>query len=241
MLARMKLTILETGRPPAPLADLHPRYPDMFASLLARVNGSLRFEAVSLWDGEAPPDPGSLEAVLITGSPHGVYDPVPWIDPLRDFIRAAHAARTPMIGVCFGHQIVADALGGEVRKSEKGWGVGRHTYEVIAARPWMSEPASAFSLVASHQDQVIAPPAGAVTLARSAHTEHAMLAWDDAPILTLQGHPEFTDAFAAALYNARRGRSLTNEQADAAVESLARPENARQVAGWMVRFLRDAR
>jgi GMP synthase-like glutamine amidotransferase len=234
----MKVTILETGRPPGALAQIYPSYPEMFGALLNRVGESVSWSSIAVVDGALLPDPRDAGAVLITGSPAGVYDPLAWIESLRAFIRSAHAARTPMVGVCFGHQIIADALGGVVRKSEKGWGVGRHTYEIVGAAPWMADAPASLSLAASHQDQVITPPAGARTLARSAHTEHALLAWEDAPILTLQGHPEFTDRFSAALYGARRGSSLTDEQADAAIESLAGPDDSLLAAGWMVRVLR---
>ena len=87
----------------------------------------------------------SSRASSITGSAAGVYDDFPWLDPLRDFIRRAYAAKTPMLGICFGHQIMADALGGDVRKSEKGWGIGRHVYDVDAAPGVPRRPASASS------------------------------------------------------------------------------------------------
>lgn len=237
----MKVTILETGRAPGRLAQDYPLYPDMFVSLMTAADPFLTFEAVALVDGASLPDPAACDAVLITGSPAGVYDSTPWMNPLRDFIRGAAQAKTPMIGVCFGHQVIADALGGDVRKSEKGWGVGRHTYEIIGRRPWMTDAGASFSLSVSHQDQVITPPAGAVTLARSAHTDHALIEYETAPILTLQGHPEFSDAFVSALYSARRGKSLTDAQVDAALESLAHAEDNARVGGWMANFLTSAR
>lgn len=237
----MKLTILEAGRAPGALASQFPSYPAMFERLLSGADAGLTFETVRLLDGEALPDPARLEAALITGSPAGVYDQTPWMDPLRTFVRKAHAAKTPMVGVCFGHQIMSDALGGVVRKSEKGWGVGLHTYEVLDKRSWMADAPAAFSLAASHQDQVITPPAGAVTIARSAHTDHAMLHWLDAPMMSLQGHPEFADDFSAALYGARRDGSLGEVMADAAIASLARPADGARVAVWMARFLRETR
>ena len=235
----MKLTILETGRAPGALADVYPRYPDMMASLLARADAALAFETVSLIEGEPLPAAGELDAAAIMGSPFGVYDPTAWMDPLRAFVREAHAAKTPLLGVCFGHQIIADALGGDVGRSDKGWGVGRHVYRILARAPWMGEAPDTLALVASHQDQVRRPPAGADTLAASEHTPHALLAYRDAPILTIQGHPEFSDAFAAALYGARRGAGLSDETADAAIQSLSAPEDNQLAAEWMATFLRE--
>ncbi len=236
----MRITILETGRAPGRLSTDFPRYPEMFVSLLSNADESLAFEAVALVDGATLPDAAACEAVVITGSPTGVYDATPWMNPLRDFVRGAFAAKTPMVGVCFGHQLIADALGGDVRKSEKGWGVGRHTYGILARRPWMSDAGESVSLSVSHQDQVVIPPKGAVTLAGSAHTEHAMLAYAEAPVMSLQGHPEFGDSFVTALYSARRGKTLTDAEVDAAIESLAQREDNALVGEWMVRFLRSA-
>ncbi len=236
----MKLTIIETGRAPGALADRFPRYPDMFRALLAPADENLSFATTSLLDGEPLPEPAACDAVLITGSPFGVYDSPEWMDRLRAFIRGAAAARTPMVGVCFGHQIIADALGGEVRKSEKGWGIGRHTYELVSKRDWMAGAGQTVSLAVSHQDQVITPPRGVTTLARSAHTEHAMLAYDDIPAISIQGHPEFSDTYVGALYNNRRGRALTEAQVDAAIASLDQPQDNALVARWIANFLRSA-
>ena len=237
----MKITLLEAGRAPGPLQERYPRYPEMFAALLSGIDETLTFETVALVDGALPPDPTRCDAVLITGSPAGVYDVTPWMAPLSSFVRAASAAKTPLIGVCFGHQIIADALGGEVRKSPKGWGVGRHTYDILAREPWMAHAGPTFSLGASHQDQVITPPKSARTLARSTHTDHAMLVYDHAPIISLQGHPEFTDGFLAALYGARRGKTLSDDLADQAIESLRAPDDNALVGEWMVRFLKSIR
>lgn len=236
----MKVTIIETGRAPGRLSEDFPRYPRMFEALLSAADAGLRFETVSLVEGEALPDAAACEGVLITGSPAGVYDATPWMEPLRRFVRAAFAVETPMVGVCFGHQIIADAMGGDVRKSEKGWGVGRHTYQLLQHRPWMAGAGASVSLAASHQDQVITPPEGAVTLARSAHTEHAMLAYAQAPVMSLQGHPEFEDDFVAALYAARRGR-LSDAQVDGAIASLGRAHDNARVGQWMASFLRGVR
>lgn len=236
----MRVTIIETGRAPGRLSEEFPRYPDMFISLMREADANLAFDTVALLDGAALPAPSACEAILITGSPFGVYDDTPWMNPLRAFIRDVFAARRPMIGVCFGHQIIADAMGGDVRKSPKGWGLGRHTYGIVERRGWMPEATPSVSLSVSHQDQVITPPPGAVTLASSAHTDHAMLAYRDAPVISIQGHPEFSDTFVSALYSARRGKTLTEEQVDTAIASLSAPEDNARVASWFARFLRES-
>lgn len=236
----MKITILETGRPPEALRGTHGDYPAMFERLLGAADPALRFETVSVVDGAPPPDPAHIEAAIITGSSAGAYEAHDWIPPLEDFIRAAAAHRLPLVGICFGHQIIAQALGGRVEKSDKGWGVGRHAYELVDAAPWGERPPLSFAVAASHQDQVVEKPDAARVLARSQHTEFAALAYDRFSAVSFQGHPEMSAEFAAALVSHRRGR-IEDGLVDAAVESLAAPLDQDRVAGWIVRFLRAER
>src|SRR4051794_5460514 len=102
----MKLAILETGVPPEPLAEEFGSYPDMFADLLGP---GFEIETFDVQNGHLPQG-AAHGAYLVTGSPAGVYDPLPWIAPLQEFIRGAGDAK--MVGVCFGHQVMAQALGG---------------------------------------------------------------------------------------------------------------------------------
>src|SRR5260370_7021829 len=113
-----KLTIIETGGVSPPNRARHGSFPQMFERLLGEADPSASFATVRLADGEALPDPTTLEAVLLTGSPAGVYDDLDWIAPLERFVRAAYEARTAMAGVCFGHQLIAHALHATVRKSQ---------------------------------------------------------------------------------------------------------------------------
>ncbi len=114
-----RVTIIETGFVPPHLREGHGSYPEMFARLIGAADSSIEFDVVTVSEGAPLPKPQRLEAILITGSSAGVYDALDWIAPLEDFVRAAYAARIPMVGVCFGHQLIAQALGGTVRQSEK--------------------------------------------------------------------------------------------------------------------------
>ncbi len=238
----MKLTIVETGEVPAAIREQFPDYPEMFRRMIVQAESSIACETVALVKGEQLPDPSTLDAVLYTGSPAGVYDPEPWIAPLKDFIRNAAEARTPQVGICFGHQVMGEALGGRVEKSDKGWGIGRHTYDIVRCPDWNDAPCPAsLSVAVSHQDQVVTCPPAARVIARSAFTPFAGLDYDGFPAISFQCHPEFEPDYAAALYTARRGLSLSSAEADAAVASLAGKCDRRLLARWIVSFLQAHR
>ena len=188
-----KITIIETGIVSPANRARHGSFPQMFERLLGVADPSASFATVRLTDGEALPDPASLEAILLTGSSAGVYDDLDWIAPLEHFVRAAYDAKIPMAGICFGHQLIAQALGGTVRKSEKGWGIGRHVYDVVPDNGVID--GETIAIAASHQDQVIEPPTGATTIFRSAFTPHAGILYANGTAMSVQPHPEFTEAF----------------------------------------------
>lgn len=224
----MKVGILETGAPPEALIPRFGRYPAMFAELLGP-----GFET-AVYDATAPlPEPAAHGAWLITGSPAGVYEPRPWIEPLKVFLRDASDA-SKLVGICFGHQIMAEAFGGRVEKSERGWGIGLHTYEVLKREPWMDRQ-EAVAVPVSHQDQVVSQPPATEVLAANAFSPFGMLAWSDRPAISMQFHPEFSPAFAKALIEARRE---TLPEPDAALASLDRPNDRDRVGGWIRAFLR---
>ena len=224
----MKLAILETGRPPGDLADTYGDYPAMFARMLGPQFEIERFDAAA---GELPADPSAHHAYLITGSPAGVYERLPWITPLCEFIRSAKDSR--MVGICFGHQVMAQALGGEVIKSPKGWGAGLHRYEVVNPEPWTNGERQ-IAIPASHQDQVVRQPPNTRVVARSDFTPFAALAWTDRPAISFQFHPEFSVGYAKALIEKRFDR--VNDPA-AALASLDTPNDNQAVGAWIRNFL----
>jgi GMP synthase-like glutamine amidotransferase len=222
----VKLAILETGRPPGDLASRFGDYPTMFEQLLG---DRFEFESYDVAAGRLPTD--AHQVYLITGSPAGVYEPVPWIAPLCEFIRSAKDSR--MVGICFGHQVMAEALGGHVERSTKGWGAGLHRYELMDWQPWMDGDGT-IDVPASHQDQVVLPPPNTVITAQSSFTPFAGLAWTDRPAISFQFHPEFSPAFAKALIEQRYD---IVPDPDAAIASLDAPNDNERVGEWIRRFL----
>ena len=232
----MKLTIIQTGEVPLPLRGQFGPYRKMFERMFDGTGHGFSYETVNVAEGEPFPDAAALDGIVITGSAAGVYDDLAWMNPLRAFIRSAYGASTPMLGVCFGHQIMADALGGDVRKSEKGWGLGCHTYGVTSRPEFLATDLPALSIACSHQDQVITPPAEAEVFLASDFTPNAGLAYKHGKALRLQPHPEFLDDYTIALAELRRGKA-PDERVDAAVASVATPSHSREVAGWLGNFL----
>ena len=225
-----RIAILETGAPPPALAERHGDYPAMFRVLLG---DDYAFQTFRSQAGDWP-EADAFDAAIITGSAAGVYEDAPWIAGLLDWIRAARG-RTRLIGICFGHQAMAQALGGRVEKSDRGWGVGLHRYDVVSREPWMDPPAATVAIPVSHQDQVVEAPAGARIILRSDFTPFAGLAWGDDAI-SLQGHPEFTPAYAAELTAGRRNR-IGADIVEPALHSLSGPNDRERVGLWLRRFI----
>ncbi|MEO8757632.1 MAG: type 1 glutamine amidotransferase [Devosia sp.] len=233
----MKLTLIQPTEVPEALRARFGPYANMFHRMFAPAG--FEFETIRLTDGEPLPDPAKLDAVLVTGSSAGVYDNhLTWMEPLRAFIRTAYSAKTPMVGICFGHQIMADALGGDVRKSDRGWGLGRHVYDVTA-RPAAigGSTLPEFAIACSHQDQVIVPPGEAEVFLASEFTPNAGLVYRNGAAMSLQPHPEFEDDYTVALAEMRRGKA-SDDVIETAVKSVTRPSDSREMAGYLGAFLK---
>jgi GMP synthase-like glutamine amidotransferase len=225
----MTIGILETGQPPAALRAQWGSYGDMFRTMLGHGRSYRNYDVQA---GELPADPAACSAYVITGSSAGVNDDLPWIPPFLDFLRQVRG-RAKLVGICFGHQAMAKAFGGEVARSSKGWGVGMHRYEIVEPPPGMVEP-SAIVIPAFHQDQVVTLPPGARVLAASDFTPFASIGYDDDTV-SVQGHPEFTPAFSAALIGV--GRDVYGPLAGPALLSLLQPEDTGRAADWLRHFV----
>lgn len=234
----MKIGILETGRPPAEL-DRHGSYASMFEHLLGPDFACTTYPVI---DGGFPERVDEMDGWLVTGSRFGAYDPEPWIRRLEGFLRDALAARVPVVGICFGHQVLASALGARVEKAEAGWGIGPHTYEIVERPDWMADAGDDFTLNTMHQDQVLSVPQGARLIATSEFCPIAGLAFADHAI-SFQAHPEFNNAYERDLILMRRGSRIPEERADPALAALrddGEAADAGRVAEWIRRFFRTA-
>ena len=227
----MHIGILQTGQSPEPLRAAAGDYPDMFAALLA--HRGLSFRTYNVEAMEFPASEHDCEGWLITGSRHGAYEDHPFIKPLEAFIRAIIAAQVPLVGICFGHQIIAQAMGGTVERYKGGWAVGPQTYdfggEKVVLNAW-------------HQDQVTQLPPDAKVIACNDFCANAALIYGDT-VLTLQSHPEFRDSFMEGLMETR-GPGLVPEPLLAeAREKMAQGKgtDAERMAGRIADFFLNRR
>lgn len=222
----MKIGILQAGHSPDEVRDSVGDYGEMFTRLLD--GHGFTFEIFSVVDGEFPAGLDAADGWLITGSKHGAYEDHDWIPPLEDLIRKIKAAGQPLVGVCFGHQIIAQALGGKVEKFSGGWSVGRTEYdfgdETLALNAW-------------HQDQVTELPEGAEVIASTDFCANAALVYGD-QILTIQPHPEFTSDLVSGLIIHRGRGNVPDELLDHATENLSAPNDNRKFADRMAEVLK---
>ena len=227
----MKIGILQTGHVPEEIVAKHGEYPAMFERLLSGYG--FTFETWAVVDDEFPEDIHNADAWLITGSRHGAYEDHAFIPPLEDFIRKAYGAVIPIAGICFGHQILAQALGGKVIKFPEGWGLGQTAYKTEEAE---------IELLALHQDQVVEKPADARVIASTDFCANAGLAYygnHGIKAISFQPHPEFTTEYMRDLIKVRSGVAFSEEQGKAALEALEEendsPEIARQLADFFLK------
>jgi GMP synthase-like glutamine amidotransferase len=206
-------------------------YREMFAMLLPEFD----FSFFAIHRDTFPENTAECDAWIATGSKHAVYEGHPWVARASEFLRELQKAKRPFVGICFGHQLLAHALGGEVAKARQGWGAGVLPVELLRHEPWMQPPKPAVRIQHMHQDQIQRLPEGSVLLGRSPHCEIGMFRVGES-MLGIEGHPEFTVAYARALIEARRG-SIGEQRAREALADVAEPNDGRLVGQWIGEFL----
>lgn len=212
-----------------------------FQAFLAQAQHKLTLTEYRITEGDFPVSPDTCDAYLITGSPKGVYDEERWIGQLQEFIRAAYAARRKLVGICFGHQILAHALGGMAAKSEKGWGIGRHVVDIAAEREWMQPALPTGGFYFCHQDQVTELPAAAERLAGNSFCPNGMFViGEDGKgdrVFGLQAHPEFTPEVMGKAMTWLKTQTAPDVVAQAEVRTLGHAVDNAVMAQWIVNFL----
>ena len=215
----MKIGILLVGRASEDLVDKYGTYAEMLINLINSDEKLFEFKTFNILDGVFPLNHNDCDGWIVTGSPHGVYEEHSWIPIVSQLIRDIYENKLPIFGVCFGHQLIAQALGGNVEKSTKGWGLGLHTYQINNKTNYMGNLSSEVTLNICHQDQVLSPPNGATVYAKSDFCENAGFYIKD-KVLTMQAHPEFLVDFIKALLTARRDVTIPKQFVDPALIGL---------------------
>lgn len=210
-------------------------YADMFGALFAAHVPDIDLVTYDVIGGELPPGPDACDGWVCSGSRHSVYEDLDWIRGLSGFVRDVHDAGVPFVGVCFGHQVLAHALGGRVARAPSGWGAGVRRVLVDTPASWMDPPAENLALHFMHQDQVEALPPGGRVLGRADHCPVALMQVGES-MVGVQAHPEFTQAYTDALLAERVAR-IGEDEVAAARAGLARPTDESTVARWMGRVL----
>jgi GMP synthase-like glutamine amidotransferase len=216
-------------------------YQDMFINTIIKANSGIKNLKLSFYDvqkGQYPIDINECDVYMSTGSQYSVYDNEEWIILLIKFIQSLYIAKKPFVGICFGHQLIAQALEGLVENSDKGWGVGVTNSKVIKKYPWMKHDLNSVNLVVSHQDQIIKLPKNAAVLMGNQFCPYYMIQIDE-HFLGIQGHPEFSRDYSKALMLSRKDR-IPKSTLDKGIKSLNETPDDLVVMQWILWFLKRA-
>jgi GMP synthase-like glutamine amidotransferase len=235
----LQICILETDVLRPELVDQYDSYGRMFEQLFTRQPIAAEFKVYNVMEGHYPPDSERYDAYLVTGSKADSFGPDAWIQTLKTYLLERYNRGDKLLGVCFGHQLLALLLGGKSERAVQGWGVGIHQYRMAGKPTWMSPDLEDLTLLISHQDQVTKLPENATLLASSEFCPIASYCIGD-QVLCFQGHPEFVHGYSRALLDLRQ-QHIGEPAYSKAVDSLQHNHQGHTVAEWMMRFVAQGR
>lgn len=231
----LRICILETDVLRPELVEQYQGYGRMFEQLFSRQPIAAEFRVYNVMNGEYPDVDEVFDAYLVTGSKADSFGSDPWIETLKAYLLDRYARGDKLLGVCFGHQLLALLLGGKTERASQGWGVGVHRYTLAAHAPWMDPHVTELTMLISHQDQVTSLPEEATVIASSDFCPFAAYHIRD-QVLCFQGHPEFVHDYSRALLDARQ-EHLGDEVYQRALASLSQSHQGDLVGEWMLRFV----
>lgn len=233
----MKIAILKCDEVLEELKLEHVSYTNMIRDMFSSILPKIDIEIFNCQLCHYPQDIDAFDFYITTGSRANAYDAEPWILQLIDFTRQLDLHRKKLIGICFGHQIIAMALNQSVKRSEKGWGVGIAEHRIVATPDWMSKKASSLNIIVSHRDQVVSIPPEATLIAESDFCPFFIVQWND-HFLSIQGHPEWNSDYSRALMNARRG-IIPAERIEEGLSTLTRTTDNDLFIRWVIDFVKQ--
>lgn len=231
----MKLCILENDALDPAIEATYIGYGTMFERLLRQAGAEGEIDIFNTVKDEYPDSFEPFDAVLLTGSKADSFSQEPWVLKLKEKVQELLKTKKKLIGVCFGHQLIALCLGAKVGRAPQGWGAGRMQYQWLAPDLPQAQGREQVALLASHQDQVFDLPSGAKLLATSDFCPVAAFAVDD-HVFCVQPHPEFVEPYSAFLLDKRR-LMFGEEKYQAFTRSLAEGHDGQDLARMMVAFI----
>jgi len=224
------ICVIETGLSRESLREKYGTYPDMVENLLQPCMPDHEFSTASVVQGESLPAPADYDGYIIMGSRHSVYDELPWIKPLQQFIREVTAQRIPLVGICFGHQIMAEALGGKVEAAKEGWILGVQEYSISGGNKGIKS-------IAYHHDQIVLDPPDIDIIMKNESCANGACLYRDFPAFSMQPHPEFEKHFTTGLLNISRDGTVPEPLVDEALNAINTPIHQQRFAQAMAAVL----
>ncbi|MCK4709876.1 MAG: GMP synthase [Gammaproteobacteria bacterium] len=209
-------------------------YNGMIQNMINNMEGSFQFESLDCKQGQYPEDVDTFDFYITKGSKASVYEDEPWIQQLVDFVQKLDRQQKKLVGICFGHQVIARAKKQKVQKSTKGWGIGVAVNRIVNTPDWVTGQKHELNIIVSHQDQVMTLPDEAMVIAESDFCSHFVVQWNN-HFLSIQGHPEWNTNYSRTLMNDRRA-IIPAERIEAGLSSLTIQPDNKLFTQWILNF-----